>query len=195
MMIKKLIRYCCIVIGITAVSCASVPQESDIPEDATPADLTQKAQEAFDANNYKAAHAYYQIILKRFASDPVACIAAEYEIAHLLIKERKWQKAYDALERIIAQYEGLGSMHLPPQYLKLAKIDYSRAKEKIRPKQNTQQSMQQQRQNAQKQNVQTTQQDTQVQDAQTTQQDMQEQDVQTTQQNTQEQLSNNGDNL
>jgi len=180
MMIKKLIRYCCIIIGITAVSCASVPQESDIPEDATPADLTQKAQEAFDANNYKAAHAYYQIILKRFAFDPEACIAAEYEIAHLLIKEWKWQKAYDALERIIAQYEGIGSMHLPPQYLKLAKIDYSRAKEKLKPKKKKQQ------------------QDTQImqQNMQTTQQDMQEQqDTQTPQQDTQEPTQNNSEDL
>ena len=179
MMIKKLIRYCCIIIGITAVSCASVPQESDIPEDATPTDLTEKALEAFDANNYKAAHAYYQIILKRFAFDPEACIAAEYEIAHLLIKERKWQQAYDALERIIAQYEGIGSMHLPPQYLKLAKIDYSRAKEKLKPQKKKQQDTQ-----IPQQNMQTTQQNTQEQ-----------QDTQTPQQDTQEPASNNSENL
>ena len=104
-------------------SCMTVPKESEIPEDATAADLTQKAQEAFDAGNYRAARVYYETILKRFADDESACIAAQYEIAHLHIKRRQWKDAYTILEKIIAQYEGPMAMHLPPDYYKLAKID------------------------------------------------------------------------
>ena len=109
----------------------TVPKESEIPEDTTAADLTQKAQEAFDASNYRAAYAYYQIILNRFSTDESVCVAAEYEIAHLHIKKKKWQDAYTALEKIITKYEGPMGMQLPPDYYKLAKIDYARAAEKL----------------------------------------------------------------
>ncbi len=117
---------------ISLFSCMTVPKESEIPADATAADLAQKAQEAFDSGNRRAARVYYETILKRFPDDESACIAAQYEIAHLHIKKRQWKDAYTILEKIIAKYEGPMAMHLPPDYYKLAKIDYTRAAEKLR---------------------------------------------------------------
>lgn len=117
---------------ISLFSCMTVPKESEIPVDATAADLAQKAQEAFDSGNRRAARVYYETILKRFPDDESACIAAQYEIAHLHIKKRQWKDAYTILEKIIAKYEGPMAMHLPPDYYKLAKIDYTRAAEKLR---------------------------------------------------------------
>ncbi|MEL3906671.1 MAG: hypothetical protein P1P65_06555 [Treponema sp.] len=132
MKIHKLLSYvCCCILTCVLASCMTVPKESDIPDSATPADLTQKAQEAFDANNYRAAYAYYHIILKRFSSDEAVCVAAEYEIAHLHVKKRKWKEAQPLLEKIIAQYEGPSGIQLPPAYYKLAKIDYTRVTEKL----------------------------------------------------------------
>ena len=131
MKIKNIASLWCIIMIFSLFSCMTVPKESDIPEDANAADLTQKAQEAFDAGNYRAARVYYETILKRFADDESACIAAQYEIAHLHIKRRQWKDAYTILEKIIAQYEGPMAMHLPPDYYKLAKIDYARAAEKL----------------------------------------------------------------
>lgn len=137
MKIKSIAYLCCMIMAVSFFSCMTVPKESEIPTDATAADLTQKAQEAFDAGNYRAARVYYEVILKRFADDESACVAAEYEIAHLHIKKRRWKDAYTILEKIIAQYEGPMAMHLPPDYYKLAKIDHARAAEKlgIKPKQ------------------------------------------------------------
>lgn len=129
--IKTIVCTCCTIASLSFVSCMTVPKESEIPEDATAADLTQKAQEAFDASNYRAAHAYYQIILNRFSMDESVCVAAEYEIAHLYIKKRKWKDAYTILDKIITKYEGAMGMQLPPDYYKLAKIDYTRAAEKL----------------------------------------------------------------
>ena len=86
--IKTVMCACCAIASFSLISCMTVPKESEIPEDTTAADLTQKAQEAFDASNYRAAYAYYQIILNRFSTDESACVAAEYEIAHLHIKKR-----------------------------------------------------------------------------------------------------------
>jgi len=117
---------------ISLFSCMTVPKESEISADATAADLAQKAQEAFDSGNRRAARVYYETILKRFPDDESACIAAQYEIAHLHIKKRQWKDAYTILEKIIAKYEGPMAMHLPPDYYKLAKIDYTRAAEKLR---------------------------------------------------------------
>ena len=132
MKIKNIVYLCCILMTLSIVSCMTVPKESEIPEDSSAADLTQKAQEAFDSGNYRAARVYYQIILKRFAADETICVAAEYEIAHLHIKKHQWKEAYAILEKIIAKYEGPMAMHLPPNYYKLAKIDHARAAEKLR---------------------------------------------------------------
>ena len=131
MKIKNIAYLCCMIMTFSLFSCMTLPKESEIPEDSTPADLTQKAQEAFDSGNYRAARVYYEVILKRFATDESVCVAAEYEIAHLHIKKHQWKDAYTILEKIIAKYEGPMAMHLPPDYYKLAKIDYARAAEKI----------------------------------------------------------------
>lgn len=117
--------------AVLCVSCMTVPKESEIPEDSTAADLTQKAQEAFDVGNYRAADFYYRLILKRFSTDESACVAADYEIAHIYIKRKKWRDAYTILETILSKYEGQMGMYLPPNYYKLAKIDYARAAEKL----------------------------------------------------------------
>ena len=132
MKIKSIAYLCCTLMAVSLFSCMTVPKESEIPEDLSPADLTQKAQDAFDSGNYRAARVYYEVILKRFPSDESACVAAEYEIAHLHIKKHQWKDAYTILEKIIAKYEGPMAMHLPPDYYKLAKIDHTRAAEKLR---------------------------------------------------------------
>ena len=131
MKIKSIASLGCMIMVFGLFACMTVPKESEIPEEATAADLTQKAQEAFDSGNYRAARVYYETILKRFADDDSACIAAQYEIAHLHIKQHQWKDAHAMLEKIIAQYEGPMAIHLPPDYYKLAKIDYARAAEKL----------------------------------------------------------------
>ena len=131
MKIKSIASLGCMIMVFGLFACMTVPKESEIPEEATAADLTQKAQEAFDSGNYRAARVYYETILKRFADDDSACIAAQYEIAHLHIKRHQWKDAQAMLEKIIAQYEGPMAIHLPPDYYKLAKIDYARAAEKL----------------------------------------------------------------
>ena len=131
MKIKSIASLGCMIMVFGLFACMTVPKESEIPEEATAVDLTQKAQEAFDSGNYRAARVYYETILKRFADDDSACIAAQYEIAHLHIKRHQWKDAHAMLEKIIAQYEGPMAIHLPPDYYKLAKIDYARAAEKL----------------------------------------------------------------
>ena len=68
-------------------SCASIPKEEKIPLDTEVIDLIQKAQEAFEINNYRGAKKWYQIILNRFGDSTAIRVEAEYEIAHILTKQ------------------------------------------------------------------------------------------------------------
>ena len=109
---------------LLAVSgCASVPDPSSIPPETTVADLSQNGQEALDDNNFKAAEVYYQLIIDRYGSDPKALTSAEFEIAHMRIKNKEWADAKIRLEAIIARYESTGGAGLPPEFLVLAKND------------------------------------------------------------------------
>ena len=112
-------------------SCASIPKEEKIPLDTEIIDLIQKAQEAFEINKYRGAKRWYEISLKRFGDSTAVRVEAEYEIAHILIKQRKWKEAYGLLKRVIDQYETKGGMKLPPEFYKLAKMDYEKVINKL----------------------------------------------------------------
>jgi TolA-binding protein len=72
---------------------------------------------------------YFTAILHRF-DDPAAIAAAEYELAHIKIKQNKWQEAASMLDALIQKYEDDLYYRLPRSYLKLAELD----KKKIPPK-------------------------------------------------------------
>lgn len=108
------------------ISCASVPKEDKVPQDMEVIDMIQKAQEAFETNNYRGAKKWYEIILHRFGNSPAVRAEAEYEIAHILTKKRKWKDAYLLLKTIIERYEAKDGMRLPPEFYKLAKMDYEK---------------------------------------------------------------------
>ncbi len=106
--------------------CMSVPDPASVPPELGVAELSQKGQQAFDKNNFKAAEVYYQLIINRFGTDAAALTSAEYEIAHLRMKKENWADAKIRLEAIIARYDVAGETGLPPEYLVLAKNDLAR---------------------------------------------------------------------
>ena len=101
-------------------SCMTAPK--NIPENATVEELTLLGQQSLDVSNYKAAEVYYSTIIKRFGSDMTTLVAAEYEIAHIRVKQKEWDEAKEMLERIVSYYDGEETA-LPPHYKKLALID------------------------------------------------------------------------
>ncbi len=113
----------------TAVSCKTVPLKEEIPEGLTTAELSLMGQKALDKNNYKAAEIYYQTIIDRYSNDMGAVTAAEYEIAHIRVKQKHWSSARPLLEQIIARYEMAGGAGLPPEYLVLARNDLEKVSE------------------------------------------------------------------
>lgn len=112
-------------------SCASVPKEENVPHDMEVIDLVQKAQEAFEINNYRGAKKWYEIVVKRFGDDLPTRIEAEYEIAHILVKQKKWKDAYKMLISLINIYESENGMKMPPEFYKLAKMDYEKVVAKL----------------------------------------------------------------
>lgn len=119
----------CAVILFAASGCMTVPDPSSIPEGTSVAELSQLGQSALDDNNYKAAEVYYQTVIDRYGTDMRAVTAAEFEIAHLRVKQGKWEDAKVRLDALIARYETTGGADLPPEYLVLAKNDRDRIPE------------------------------------------------------------------
>lgn len=115
-----------VIVMIFFTGCKSVPDPQMLPPEMTIIELSQKGQESLDTNNYKAAKVYYQVIIDRYGTDMGALTAAEFEIAHILLKQKKWEDSKNMLETIISRYEVTGGASLPPEYLVLAKNDLER---------------------------------------------------------------------
>ncbi len=116
--------YVCIAIlfALVITACKSPPEE--IPPGITEAELIQMAQSAVDDNNYDNARYYYGVMLSLFGSNPASVVIAEFELAHLDVKEKNYKEAEVALNRVLAYYEDPQlSMMLPQSYKKLAEID------------------------------------------------------------------------
>ncbi|MDR1948742.1 MAG: hypothetical protein LBQ38_05065 [Spirochaetaceae bacterium] len=109
-------------------ACASGPAE--IPDDIGPAELIQRAQEASDRNRFALALGYYVLIPERFPSNIDMICAAEYEIAFIHYKQKKYVQAREELEALLSRYAGPDAELLPPQFKRLADIVLERITEK-----------------------------------------------------------------
>lgn len=111
-----------------ATGCQSAPK--NIPQDLTAEELINLAQASYDKGNVKAAKAYYEAIIIRYGNQMDKLVEAEYEIAHLKVKQKKWQQAIPDLQRILSYYESDMEGVLPPAFKKLAELDLAKVPEK-----------------------------------------------------------------
>ena len=121
-----------IIAGLTflvllAASCATGPVE--IPENMTPMELIQKAQEASDMNRYAVSLQYYQAIIDRFPYDIDSICAAEYEIAFIHYKQKKYDTARERFNGLLERYDIPDAELLPQQFRILANIVLKRIDE------------------------------------------------------------------
>ena len=112
------------------VACAGAPKV--IPASLSARELVQKAQEATDAYNYRAAIAYYQALGERFGAEPLFRATADYEIAFIAYKEGRYAQAKEGFEALLARYEGPDGPSLPPRYAVLSKKLLSAIAEKTK---------------------------------------------------------------
>jgi outer membrane protein assembly factor BamD (BamD/ComL family) len=104
--------------------CSSGP--ANIPNTITPAELVQRAQEASDRNRYKQSMRYYEAILERFPENDEYNCTAEYEIAFIHYKQKKYDLALPEFRGLLNRYDQPDAELLPPQYKILATIVISR---------------------------------------------------------------------
>jgi outer membrane protein assembly factor BamD (BamD/ComL family) len=104
--------------ALIALSCASRPIA--IPQDLTAPELIQRAQEATDRNRYNNALQYYQAILERFSYNSEYVCAAEYEIAFIYYKQKKYAQAKSGFNTLLDRYNTPDGELLPPQFRILA---------------------------------------------------------------------------
>lgn len=109
-------------------SCQSAPK--DIPQNLSAEELINLAQASYDAGNVKAAQTYYETIIIRYGDQMDKLVEAEYEIAHLKVKQKKWQQAIPDLQRILSYYETDTTGALPAAFKKLAELDLAKVPEK-----------------------------------------------------------------
>ena len=100
--------------ALLVFSCATGP--SAIPEDLTPAELIQRAQEASDRNKYAVSLQYYETLIARYPYDIDSIIAAEYEIAFIHYKQKKYDIAKAEFTDLLERYNTPDEELLPPQF-------------------------------------------------------------------------------
>ncbi|WP_304221238.1 hypothetical protein [Gracilinema caldarium] len=118
---KTIERLLCAALLLSAsllVSCASAP--AAVPEGLTPMELIQRAQDATDKNQYNVAIQYYQAILDRYPDDEEMVCAAEYEIAFIKYKQKKYAEAKAGFYALLDRYKQVDAEFLPAQYKILA---------------------------------------------------------------------------
>ena len=83
----------------------------------------QRGQASLDNSDYKTAEKYFLKTIEQYGDDTDTYIEAKYELAHLYIKTKRYDKAYDNLSEILELYDYAIAGSLPAAYKKLAQIE------------------------------------------------------------------------
>ena len=120
---KKIIVLLSIITLAAAVLFTSCQTVKDIPQDLTAPQLLQRGQSYADNADYKNAEACYLATIDRYGDNTETYIEAKYELAHLYIKNKNYEKAQPVLEEILELYDYAPVGTLPAAYKKLAQMD------------------------------------------------------------------------
>ncbi|MDR1466110.1 MAG: hypothetical protein LBI40_00600 [Treponema sp.] len=102
------------------VSCLSKPVV--VLQDTTAEKLIQLAQEESDKNRYDSAMEYYRAVINMYPSRIDSICAAEYEIAFIHYKQKKYGEAKNELNQLLIRYDNPEAETYPAQYKILAGI-------------------------------------------------------------------------
>ncbi len=99
-------------------ACASGPVV--VPDDMTPSEIIQRAQEASERKKYNDAKQYYEVLFDRYGSSIDLVCTAEYEIAFINYKQKNYIDAEADFKQLLARYEGPDAILLPQHFRILA---------------------------------------------------------------------------
>jgi len=106
----------------------------NISYDLAPSELIQRAQEASDKNRYNHALQYYQALLERNPTNIDLVCTAEYEIAFIHYKQKKYIQSRAGFNALLERYNEPGGEYLPPQFKLLSLKVLERIDEKLTPR-------------------------------------------------------------
>jgi outer membrane protein assembly factor BamD (BamD/ComL family) len=101
-----------------------------IPDNLSPEELIQKGQEASDKNKYNQAIQYYEAIIQQYPFHIDEICAAEYEIAFIHYKQKKYDMANSEFNALLSRYDTPDEQLLPPQFKRLATLVLAKIAEK-----------------------------------------------------------------
>jgi outer membrane protein assembly factor BamD (BamD/ComL family) len=133
-MSKLTVKYLLALLAGAALLVSACASTVNIPDDLSPAELIQRAQEASDRNRYKVALQYYQALLERNSGKPDMVCTAEYEIGFIHYKQKKYAEARSELNALLERYNSPDAELLPQQFKRLATIVLDRITEKEKPR-------------------------------------------------------------
>jgi outer membrane protein assembly factor BamD (BamD/ComL family) len=102
----------------------------NISQDISPSEIIQRAQEASDGNRYNYALQYYQALLERNSTNIDLVCTAEYEIAFIHYKQKKYAQAKTEFNTLLMRYDMPNGDLLPQQFKLLANKVLERINEK-----------------------------------------------------------------
>ncbi|MCL2270678.1 MAG: hypothetical protein FWC24_04965 [Treponema sp.] len=120
------------ILAFSVLACLSacVTGPLNIPQELSPSELIQRAQEASDRNRYNHALQYYQALMERNITNIDLVCTAEYEIAFIHYKQKKYSQARTELNALLDRYNEPDGEYLPPQFRLLAQKVLERISEK-----------------------------------------------------------------
>ena len=118
--------------ALAFAACATGPVS--IPNTLSPSELIQRAQEASDRNRYNHALQYYEALLERNRDNIDLVCTAEYEIAFIHYKQKKYNWSKIEFYSLLERYNGEGGEYLPPQFKLLALKVLEQIEEKEQPR-------------------------------------------------------------
>ncbi len=108
------------------ISCATI---KEIPNEKTAAQIIQMGQNSVSAGDYKSALFCYNEAIQRFGTSPSVYAEAKYEVGHVYIKQKKYDKAYETFHELLDLYDS-NSGSIPATYKKLCQIGLQQIPEK-----------------------------------------------------------------
>jgi outer membrane protein assembly factor BamD (BamD/ComL family) len=111
-----------ILFALAAVLFSACVSTLNISEDLSPAELIQRAQEASDKNRFNTALRYYNVLHERNRNNIDLVITAEYEIANIHYKQKKYQQARQEFYAVLEYYNTPDQVLLPQHFKRLAQI-------------------------------------------------------------------------
>ena len=114
----------CAALTFNSCACAKV----EVPYEATDREIIQMAQNEYDSGHADRALQCYETLLMRYGNNTAVYVEGRYEIAHIYLKQKKYDLCEEILTEIIEIYEGSAPGTLPGAYHKLAENDLAKIK-------------------------------------------------------------------